>query len=112
MHHDVSVRTTLTLDDDLAAQLQNEAARQRLPFKQVVNKAIRLGLRAGTPPSERKPFHTQARSLGLKPGFDPDKLGQLGDDLETQATIGQRRQQTTRPRIPRTPPSTRTRPSE
>lgn len=81
------MRTTLTLDDDVAAQLREEAARQRLPFKQVVNKVIRLGLRAGTAPARRTPFRTQARALGLRPGIDPDKLGQLADDLEAQAFV-------------------------
>jgi hypothetical protein len=78
------VRTTLTLDDDVAAQLREEAQRQGLPFKQVVNRAIRLGLRAGDAPAARKPFRTQARALGLRPGIDPTKLGQLADELEVQ----------------------------
>ena len=84
MHHDDSMRTTLTLDDDVATQLREQAARQRLPFRQVVNAAIRLGLRAGTPPAQRTPFRTKARRLGLRPGIDPDKLGQLADELEAQ----------------------------
>lgn len=82
------MRTTLTLDDDVAAQLREEAERQRLPFKQVVNKVIRLGLRAGAVPARRTPFRTPARALGLRPGIDPDKLGQLADDLEAHAFVG------------------------
>jgi len=89
IHHDVDVRTTLTLDDDVAAQLREEAARQRLPFKQVVNKAIRLGLRASTAAGSRPPFRVKARPLGLRPGIDPDKLGQLADELEAQAFSAQ-----------------------
>ena len=90
MHQDVYVRTTLTLDDDVAAQLREEAQRQQLPFRQVVNKVIRLGLRAGTPPGQRKPFRTDARYLGLREGFDPDKLGQLVDEMEAQAFVQRR----------------------
>ncbi|MDQ3700937.1 MAG: DUF2191 domain-containing protein [Chloroflexota bacterium] len=82
------MRTTLTLDDDIAAQLREEAVRQRLPFKQVVNTVIRLGLRAGTAPARRPPFRTAACALGLRPGIDPDKLGQLADDLEAHAFVG------------------------
>jgi hypothetical protein len=89
VHHDVNVRTTLTLDDDVATQLREEAARQRLPFKQVVNKVIRLGLRASSAPGPRAPFRVRARRLGLQPGIDPDKLGQLADELETQAFAAQ-----------------------
>jgi hypothetical protein len=90
MHQDVNVRTTLTLDDDVAAQLREEAARRRLPFKQIVNQVIRLGLRVGTAPAQRTPYRTQARFLGLRAGIDPDKLGQLADELEAQASTSRR----------------------
>jgi hypothetical protein len=78
------MRTTLTLDDDVAAQLREEAARQGLPFKQVLNRTLRVGLRAGSGAPERKPFRTQARRLGLRPGIDPTKLNQLVDELEVE----------------------------
>lgn len=87
-HHDVLMRTTLTLDDDVAAQLREEAERRSLPFKQMVNRAIRLGLRAGATPAERTPFHTEARRLGLRPGIDPTKLGQLADEFEAETFRG------------------------
>lgn len=83
-HHDATARTTLTLDDDVAAQLREEAARQGLPFKQVLNRTLRLGLRAGTGTAERPRFRVETHPLGLRPGFDPTKLGQLDDELETQ----------------------------
>lgn len=78
------MRTTLTLDDDLAVQLREEASRQGVPFKQAVNRILRLGLRASAGPAKRTPFRTEARHLGLRPGIDPDKLGQLADELEAQ----------------------------
>ena len=76
------MRTTLTLDDDVASLLREEAEREGLPFKQVVNRAIRLGFRAGTGYQERRPFRTQSHDFGLKPGIDPGKMGQLVDELE------------------------------
>ena len=79
------MRTTLTLDDDVAARLREEAARQGMPFKQVVNRAIRLGLRAAGESQERTPFRVRPHAFGLKPGIDPTKLGQLADELETEA---------------------------
>jgi hypothetical protein len=87
VHHDVNVRTTLTLDDDVAAQLRDEAARQGLPFKQVLNRTLRLGLRAASGATGRTPFRTEARRLGLRPGFDPTKLNQLADDLEDEEIL-------------------------
>jgi hypothetical protein len=75
------------LDDDVAAQLREEAARQGVPFRQVVNRAIRLGLRASDTRETRAPYRTEARRLGLRPGIDPTKLGQLADELETQEFV-------------------------
>ena len=79
------MRTTLTLDDDVAARLREEASREGLPFKQVVNRAIRLGLRAAGPSQKRARFRVQPHAFGLKPGIDSTKLGQLADELETEA---------------------------
>jgi len=38
------MRTTLTLDDDLAVMLKREAESTRRPFRDVVNEAIRRGM--------------------------------------------------------------------
>ncbi|MGH2600332.1 MAG: DUF2191 domain-containing protein [Dehalococcoidia bacterium] len=38
------MRTTLTLDDDVAAELQRQHRASGRPFKQIVNDAIRAGL--------------------------------------------------------------------
>jgi hypothetical protein len=35
----------------------------------------------------REPFRVEARSLGLKPGIDPNKLNQLVDELEVQEYV-------------------------
>jgi Arc/MetJ family transcription regulator len=40
------VRTTITLDDDLAVQLEQRRIAQGMTFKEVVNAAIRAGLPA------------------------------------------------------------------
>lgn len=81
------MRTTLTLDDDVAALLREEAERSRRPFKQVVNQALRLGLRAGAAPERRERFRVKPHSFGLKPGIDPDKMNQLAGELEDEAIV-------------------------
>ena len=68
------MRTTLTLDDDVAARL-TAAAKDR-PFKAVVNEVLRAGLAAmerRIPP--RKPYHTRGFDLG------PSLVGSL-DNIE------------------------------
>ena len=58
------MHTTLTIDDDVAALLKQEMRKSGEPFKQVVNRAIRLGL---TEPKQRagKPFKVKPINLGL-----------------------------------------------
>lgn len=78
-HHDV--RTTLSIDDDLASLLTQETRTEGISFRLAVNKYLRLGLmRAALP--ERKPFVVEPRNLGLPPGMSYDNIGQLLEDLE------------------------------
>jgi Ribbon-helix-helix protein, copG family len=57
------MRTTLTLDEDVAKQLEKEARRSGNSFKHVVNHFLRLGLTAKPP--ARKPFKVTPINLGL-----------------------------------------------
>jgi hypothetical protein len=53
------MRTTLTLDDDVAALLTRIQEQRKATLKEVVNMALRNGLVAMTKPSpDRKPFRT------------------------------------------------------
>jgi hypothetical protein len=52
---------------------------------QAIRQAIRLGLRAGTPPEGRQPFRTRPHGFRFKAGIDLDKLNQLADELEAEA---------------------------
>jgi hypothetical protein len=71
------VRTTLTLDDDVAAKLRTEARQSGAPFKQIVNRVLRLGLKAQTQAKALPPFKVKTRDLGLRPGFDFDNIEEL-----------------------------------
>jgi hypothetical protein len=76
------VRTTLTLDDDVAARLQREARRSGEPFKVVVNRLLRQGFAASSqrPPT---PFRVVTRDLGrLRPGLSLDNVGELLEAVE------------------------------
>lgn len=81
----LSMRTTLTLDDDLAEQLRRVARTTGQSFKQVVNSTLRRGLSVGDGPSDdQEPFRVEARACGFRSGIDPTKLNQLYDDLEAE----------------------------
>jgi hypothetical protein len=72
------VRTTLTLDDDVASLLNKETRKSGEPFKQVVNRLLRLGLTAAKQPV-RKPFVVKPIKLGLPPF---EKVEELLEYLE------------------------------
>ncbi len=78
-HQDV--RTTLTLDDDVAAKLRAEARRSGEPFKQIVNRVLRTGLNVQARAASIPPYKIKARSLGSK-GFNYDKVWELIEQIE------------------------------
>ena len=75
------MRTTLTLEDDVAERLREESRRTGKSFKEVVNEAIRAGLdRRVDGPRER--FVVEARPMHAKPGMDFDNVWELIERLE------------------------------
>ncbi len=81
------MRTTLTLDDDLAALLRQQAATLGVSFKEMVNRALRAGLSREMAPRGVPTPTTIPHSFGFRPGVDPDKLNQLADELEAEAAV-------------------------
>ena len=77
------MRTTLTLDDDIAARLQAEARRTGQPFRVIVNEYLRAGLAqrrgAHSPPAFRiTPVH-----MGVPiPGVPYDDIGAVLEEIE------------------------------
>ena len=79
------MRTTLTLDPDVADRLRALARERGLPFKQVVNSVLRRGLSDGA--SAPAPFRVEARPLGLRPGIDLDRALDLAARLEDDEIV-------------------------
>ena len=77
------MRTTLTLDDDVANYLKEQSLLLNKPFKQVVNDTLRRGM-SPAGPTKRPKFKVKPFSSGLNPGVDPTKLNQLYDQLEVE----------------------------
>lgn len=75
------MRTTLSLDDDVAALLKKEVRKSGEPFKQVVNRFLRLGLTAPKQPA-RKPFKVKPWNLQPPPGLSFDNVHELLDALD------------------------------
>jgi hypothetical protein len=80
------VRTTLTIEPDVARRLKARMAEQKLSLKQAVNEALRAGL-AGARPRRHTKFVVEPHSCQFKAGIDLDKLNQLADELEAEAAL-------------------------
>jgi plasmid stability protein len=77
------VRTTLTLDEDVAAKLKAEARRSGRSFKETVNDALRRALTPARPLASERPFRVQVRDLGrLRPGLSLDSVADLLEEVE------------------------------
>jgi hypothetical protein len=77
------MRTTLTLDEDVAAKLKSEARRAGRPFREIVNETLRHGLASRRVAGRRQPFQVTVRDLGnLKPGLSLDNVAELIEHVE------------------------------
>jgi KaiC/GvpD/RAD55 family RecA-like ATPase len=79
------MRTTLTLDPDVARLLEDAVHRERRPMKQVVNDALRRALTAPSP--RREPYRLEVHESELRPGLDLTGFNRLADELEDEAII-------------------------
>lgn len=78
------MRTTLTLDPDVAGRLEAEMTRSGDGMKAVVNRALRVGLGMTDKPAEPAPFTVEPHAFGFRPGIDLDRMNQLADELEAE----------------------------
>ncbi len=77
------MRTTLTLDDDVAANLKAESRRAGRPFRDIVIEALRRGMANRRTASHREPSKVEARDLGnLRPGLMLDDVPELIEQVE------------------------------
>ena len=77
------MRTTLTLDDDIAAKLEAEARRSGLSFKETVNTILRIGLAARRGRLPRQPFKVTPLPLNLiDKNLNFDNIEELLDVIE------------------------------
>jgi hypothetical protein len=81
------MRTTLTLDPDVAMKIKKRMAEKKLTLKETVNQALRHGLKEVEKEKKRVPFKVIPHSFGFKPGIDLNKLNQLVDELEAEEVV-------------------------
>jgi hypothetical protein len=79
------MRTTVTLDPDVAAKLQQVSRDRGVSFKEVLNASVRRGLSSAEATPE--PYRLPTRNLGVRPGVNLDKALRLAGELEDAETI-------------------------
>lgn len=79
------MRTTLTIDPDVARLIESERRRTQRSLKQIINDSLRAGLSGSVPPrGELPPYRVEARCCGFRPGVDPERLNQMLDQLDAE----------------------------
>jgi plasmid stability protein len=74
------MRTTISLDDGLAADVKRRAARAGMSVSAFIESLIRAGLHADRPEEPPAPFRLiTAGGRGVLPGVDLDRAARLGD---------------------------------
>jgi hypothetical protein len=77
------MRTTLTIDDDVAAKLKSEAKNAKdKSFKTIVNETLRLGLIVRREAKPVSAFRVRSRRLGIVKGLNYDNIGELIEQIE------------------------------
>lgn len=79
------MRTTVTLDADVAAKLKAVARDRGISFKQALNQAVRAGL-GGQRRTARR-FEQLTQPMGVRPSVDLDKALKLAAVLENEEIV-------------------------
>jgi hypothetical protein len=77
------MRTTLTIDDDVAAELERLRRSRDATFKDLINEALRRGLQElSAPPKKQKPFRTRSFDCGRLLIDNIDNVWEVLDQIE------------------------------
>ncbi len=79
------MRTTLTLDDDVAAKVAATMRQSQTTLRETINSLLRTALNEPKPAAPLRRFRVKARDLGLLPGLSYDDVGELLERLEGPA---------------------------
>lgn len=73
------MRTTATLDDDLAIRLERHRAKHKQSFKRALNEAVRVGLAEleGRDDAVPEAAHTRPLTLGRRLAGSIDNVGEV-----------------------------------
>ncbi|HXG65255.1 MAG TPA: DUF2191 domain-containing protein [Blastocatellia bacterium] len=76
------MRTTLTLDDDVAEKLMAEQHRRGCSFKEIVNEILRVGLNTRRELKKTGRFRVEPKAMGYRADLNFDNIQELLDQAE------------------------------
>lgn len=81
------IRTTVTLEPDLAKKVRELAHPRTLSLQRAWNEVIRRSLTSTALQDPQRRYTLVPHPSGFRPGIDPGKLNQLVDQLEVEEFI-------------------------
>jgi hypothetical protein len=78
------MRTTLIIDDDFLDKARELASNRKIPFRLVVNEALRAGLTQMEKSARQKKYRTIPRPMGLRSGRNLDNIQELLSQIEKE----------------------------
>jgi hypothetical protein len=78
------MRTTVTLDEDVAAKLKQTARERGVSFKVALNDAVRASLNG---PTRARRYRMTTAPLGVRPGVNLDKALTLAGEMEDEEIL-------------------------
>ena len=71
------MRTTINLDEDVLDKARALKDKLDLPFKAVINQALRIGLVKVEQPAKQRSYRTKPHAMGLRKGYNLDNIQEL-----------------------------------
>lgn len=73
----MSIRTTVTLDEDVLERLKEESRTRGASFRDTLNDLLRVALAEQTRPPVKRTLKIKPRNIGLFPGLNYDDVEAL-----------------------------------
>jgi hypothetical protein len=81
----MSIRTTVTLEDDVVDRVKRESRRRGASFRDTLNDLLRSALQAPTRSPSRARFRVKPVHMGYHAGLNYDNVGDLLDYAEGES---------------------------
>ena len=78
----MSLRITVTLDDDVFARLKDTSTGRRVSMSKVHNEVLRAGISSPNLTSTGRRYIVKSANLGVGPGVDLESIGATLEALE------------------------------